>query len=297
MDHLRALEIFIAVAETGSFTGAARKSALSPPSVTRLLGDLESDLGVRLLRRTTRAVSLTDQGQSFLQNARRIVNDYRDACDAVRGTHREPKGCLSITAPVLFGEHYIAPLLLEFLERYPEVNVEATFLDRVVNVVEEGFDIAVRIGPLADSSLMAVRVGEVRRVICGCPSYFREFGIPQTPADLVHHRIIAARPVSMTNDWHFAGNTTVQVQPRYRVNLAPAAIEAAKFGWGLTRVLSYQIGPELGSGGLQTVLSEFEPEPLPIHIVHPEGRAASAKVRVFVDMASETIRANPHLNP
>ena len=226
MDHLRALKTFIAVADSGSFTGAAGKLGMSGPSVTRVIGDLETDLGVLLLHRTTRAVSLTDPGRSFLLDARRILNDFEEARGAIRGAHREPKGCLHITAPVLFGQHYISPLLLEFLDQYHEVSVEATFLDRMVNIVEEGFDIAIRIGPLADSNMMATRVGAVRRVICGCPSYFEQHGIPQVPADLTDHRIIAARSVAMTNDWRFAGDTTIRVNPRFWVNLVPSHVFA-----------------------------------------------------------------------
>jgi DNA-binding transcriptional LysR family regulator len=291
------MEIFIAIADTGGFSGAARRLGLSAPSVTRILSELEEELGVLLFHRTTRAVSLTDPGRTFLNDARRIVGNFQEAKDAIRGTHREPKGSLRITAPVLFGQHYILPLLTEFLDRYPETKVEATFLDRVANIVEEGFDIAIRIGPLADSSLIAVRVGSVRQVICGCPSYFEKNGLPQIPSDLIDHRVITASPVSLSNDWRFADNVSVKVKPRMNVNSVSAAIAAAKSAWGLTRVLSYQIGPELGSGGLQTVLSEFEPPALPIHIVHPEGRAASAKVRAFVDLARESIRGNPYLNP
>ncbi|MAZ01652.1 MAG: LysR family transcriptional regulator [Sneathiella sp.] len=297
MDQLRAMEIFIAIADSGGFSGAARSLGLSAPSVTRILGELEEELGVLLFHRTTRAVSLTDPGRTFLEDARRITGEYHDAKDAIRGTHREPKGRLRITAPVLFGQHYILPLLTDFLDQYPDTSVEATFLDRIANIVEEGFDIAIRIGPLADSSLIAVRVGSVRRVVCACPSYFEQYGVPQAPSDLARHRIITSSPISDTDGWRFLDNIIVKVKPRFQVNSNSAAIAAAKSGWGLTQVLSYQIGPELGSGGLQTALSEFEPEPLPIHIVHPEGRTASAKVRAFVELARKSIRRNPYLNP
>ncbi|MCC3304280.1 LysR family transcriptional regulator [Sneathiella sp. HT1-7] len=296
MDQVRAMEIFIAIAEAGGFSSAARNLGISAPSVTRILGELEDELGVLLFHRTTRAVSLTDPGRSFLEDAQRILHDFQDAKDSVRGTHREPKGRLRITAPILFGQHYILPLLTEFLDQYPKASIEATFLDRVANIVEEGFDIAIRIGHLSDSSQIAVRVGSVRRVICACPSYFEKHGLPQSPSDLSRHQIVSAHAVSPLNDWRFKNNITVKVQPRFQVNSVPAAIAAAKSGWGLTRVLSYQIGPELGSGGLQTVLSEYEPDPLPIHIVHPEGRSVSAKVRAFVNLARERIRANPYLN-
>ena len=296
MDHFRSLEVFIAIAEEGSLSAAARRLGVSAPSVTRLLGDLEDDIGVPLVRRTTRSVTLTDTGVDFLQRANKIVRDYQGAIETARGASSAPKGVLRITASTLFGNHYVAPIILNYLNQYNDVEIEAVFVDRVVNIVEEGFDVAIRIGPLADSNFMATRVGEVRSVICACPSYFGKYGLPQNPTDLKDFAIIAARAVTPTNDWRFANGQVVKVRPRLAFNTVPGAITAAKQSWGVTRVLSYQIGPDLGSGGLKTVLGEFEPEALPIHIVHPEGRAASAKVRAFVDMISDHLRANPFLN-
>jgi len=296
MDRLRALEVFVAVAEAGSLAEAARAMSLSAPTVTRVLGDFEAELGVLLFHRSTRSTTLTDPGRSFLPDARRILEDYQTSSDAVRGAHRSPKGLLRLTAPTLFGQHYISPLLLDFLDRHRDVKAEAVYLDRVVNLIDEGFDLAVRIGRLTDTNLMAVRVGSVRRVVCTAQSYLSKNGLPQTPSDLAEHRVIAARPVTASNEWWFASDMIVKVSPRISFSSVPAAIEAAKSGWGLTRVLSYQIGPDLGSGILKTVLSEYEPEPLPIHIVHAEGRSVSAKVRAFVDMVVERLRADTFLN-
>ena len=297
MDRMRALEVFIEVADCGSLAGAARKLSISPPSVTRLLNDLEQDLGVLLFHRTTRAVTLSEPGRTFLADARKILQGYQEATDSARGAHRAPKGVLRLTASTLFGQHYISTLLLEYLDRFPDVHVDAVYLDRVVNVVEEGFDVAVRIGPLADSSLMATKVGEVRRVICGSAAYLEREGTPRTPGDLTRHNMITVRAISPSDDWRFAGGETVKVSPRLYYSSVMPAIGAARAGWGLTRVLSYQIGPDLGAGDLETVLNEFEPEPLPIHIVHAEGRIASAKVRAFVDLARDRLRANAYLNP
>jgi len=296
LDRLRSLEVFIAVAEVGSLAGAARVMSISAPSVTRILGDLEAELGVILFHRSTRATTLTDPGRSFLSDARRILEDYQASRDAVRGAHRAPKGVLRLTAPTLFGQYYVSPILLEFLGRFPEVEADAIYLDRVVNLIDEGFDLAIRIGELSDTNLMAVRVGTVRQVLCAGESYLSQNGLPQTPADLAGHRIIAARPVTNSNEWHFADGNSVRISPRVSFSSIPAAISAAKAGWGLTRVLSYQIGPDLQSGDLKIVLSEYEPEPLPIHIVHAEGRNTSAKVRAFVDMAASTLRANSLLH-
>jgi len=296
MDRLRALEVFIAVAEAGSLAGAAKAMAISAPTVTRVLGDLEAELGVLLFHRSTRATTLTDPGRSFLSDARRILEDYRASSDAVRGAHRAPKGLLRLTAPTLFGQCYVSPILLDFLDRFPDVDAEAIYLDRMVSLIDEGFDLAVRIGALTDTNLMAVRVGEVRRVVCAGKSYLSRNGLPQTPADLAEHRVIAARPVTYSNEWQFAAGRTVRIGPRISFSSVPAAIAAAKADWGLTRVLSYQIGPDLSAGVLKIVLSEYEPDPLPIHIVHAEGRSASAKVRSFVDLAVASLRANSFLN-
>jgi DNA-binding transcriptional LysR family regulator len=296
MDRLRALEVFIAVAKSGSLAGAAKAMSISAPTVTRVLGDLEAELGVLLFHRSTRATTLTDPGRSFLADARRILEDYQASHDAVRGAHRAPSGLLRLTAPTLFGQYYVSPVLLDFLDRYADVEAEAVYLDRVVNLIDEGFDLAVRIGALTDTNLMAVRVGEVRRVVCAGSAYLARHGLPQTPADLAGHRLIAARSVTPANEWRFAAGRTVKIRPRISFSSVPAAISAAKAGWGLTRVLSYQIGPDLAAGVLKTVLSEYEPEPLPIHIVHAEGRSTSAKVRAFVDMAAGSLRADSFLN-
>lgn len=296
MDRMRALEVFVEVVEAGSLAAAARNLSLSAPSVTRLLNDLEAELGVLLVHRTTRNVSLTEPGHQFLVDAKRIISDYAEASEVAGGAHRAPKGTLRLTAPTLFGQHYITNIVMEYLDLYPDVSVEAVYLDRVVNLVDEGFDLAIRIGRLAESNLRAVRGGEVCRVVCGCPSYFDAHGLPQKPGDLRSHRVIAARPVSPTDEWRFANGTNVRVRPRLVFASMPAAIAAVKSAWGVTRVLSYQIGPELGDNALKTVLTEFETEPLPIHIVHGEGRTASAKVRAFVDLAVARLRANPYLN-
>lgn len=296
MDYLKPLKVFIAIAENGSLAGAARELQLSPPSVTRILGDMEAGLGVMLFRRTTRAVVLTETGQSFLEDARRVVADYERSVDSARGARETPKGLLRVTASVLFGEHYILPIIQHFMQAYPDVRVEAMFTDRKVNLIDEGFDIAIRIGDLSDSALLATRVGSVRRVVCSCDTYLRKNGIPNHPSDLANHRIISARSVSPTHDWKFRDGVSVRVQPHLQVNNVTTAIRIAQSDFGLTRVLSYQIGPELGAGGLKTVLEDFEPDALPIHIVHAEGRSASAKIRAFVGLSTEELRNNPYLN-
>ena len=289
------MQVFVAVADTAGFAPAARKLQMSPPAVTRAIAALEDRLGILLFHRTTRQVRLTAAGLRFLEDCRRILADLSEAEDSATGAHREPRGHLSITAPMRFGFMHVAPLLLEFLERYPEVSVQTLFVDRVVNLLEEGLDIAVRIGPLPDSSLTAIRVGTVRRVVCGSPAYLDRQGIPVSPEALADHEIVVFSGLSARPAWNFHttdGELNVPLTSRLIVNTADVAIAAAVAGRGLTRVLSYMIAPELKSGHLQIVLADSEPAPLPIHIVYQEGRKAAARVRALVDLIVERLRAD-----
>ncbi|MEM9763980.1 MAG: LysR family transcriptional regulator [Pseudomonadota bacterium] len=292
MDRLQSLEVFIAVAEEESFAKGARRMGLSAPSATRGVNALEDRLGARLFTRTTRRVRLTDLGRSYLEDARHILAQLQAADDAAAGAMANPVGELRITCSNEFGRIYVTPILTAFLDTYPDVIADVVMVDRVVNMIEEGFDVAIRIGPLPSSGLTAVRVGSVRRIVCGAPSYFERFGRPLHPADLTAHRIVAASPVSPTTEWRFNADQTevVRLAPRLRLSSIAAARAVALQGWGLVRVLSYQVGPELEAGRLLSVLDEFEPEPLPIHLVHVEGRRAPAKVRTFIDFAKERLR-------
>lgn len=296
MDKLRALEVFVAVADTGNFSTASRKLNISAPSVTRIIGDLEGHLGVQLLHRTTRIVTLTDIGQHYLADCRQILEDMSVADDAAKGAHQAPTGTLRITASTMFGKIYITPIITEFLDLYPDVRVEALFVDRVVNIFEEGLDVAVRIGHLPDSSMMANRVGQVNLQLCGCPDYFDRKGIPQHPSDLADHQLIGLTLGNFQNEWKFKDDLTIRPEHKFSVNSIPAGLAAARQGWGLIRVLSYQIGPDLDEGCLKTVLHEFAPQPLPIHLLHGQGRQSSAKVRAFIDLATKRLRADPFLN-
>jgi len=257
VDKLRALETFIAVAEVGSFSAASRQLNVSAPSVTRIIGDLEADLGVKLLNRTTRIVTLTGIGKRYVEDAKQIIQELSAADDAAKGAHIEPTGTLRITASTMFGKLYITPIITEYLDLYPKVKVEALFVDRVVNIFEEGLDIAVRIGHLDDSSLMASRVGEVSVQVCGCPTYFEAHGIPQHPEDLHNHTLISLQLGGHQGDWGFKDGIVIKPDFRMAINSIPAGLEAARSGWGLVRVLSYQIGPDLDVGCIQTVLQEL----------------------------------------
>lgn len=298
MDRIHAMRVLVRIADTGGFAETARQLNLSPPAVTRAVAALEDLIGARLLTRTTRSVKLTEAGRRYVDDCRQILSAIEDAEAAAAGSYAKPTGVITITASVLFGQIYIVPIVTEFLDAYPEVTGRLLFLDRVTNLVDEGIDVAIRIGHLPDSSQAAIKVGSVRRVICGAPAYFERHGAPAEPADLTRHRIIAATSAWTSLDWRFGkqSRTVTPVRPALFCNSNEGAISAVRSGWGLARVLSYQIGPDLLNGTLQTTLDEFEEEPLPIHIVHPEGRHASAKVRAFVDFAAERLRANRLVN-
>lgn len=299
MDRFDAMKVFVAVAEEKGFASAARRLRMSPPAVTRAVSALEERIGSRLLERTTRLVRLTEAGARYLDDCRRILSEIDEAEASAAGSHAEPRGQIAVTAPVMFGRMHVAPVLLDFLDRHPQVRVRALFVDRVVDLMEEGLDVAVRIAHLPDSSLTAVRVGAVRHVICASPRYLRSRGTPRTPADLARHDAILFSQSAAPQDWIFASATgTVPARPRAQlaVNTADVAIAAAVAGHGLTGVLSYQIASELKAGRLKIVLADFEPAPLPIHVVHVAGRRASARVRALVDFMVERLRGDESLN-
>ena len=296
MDRWHVMRIFVKVAETASFAEAARQLHMSPPAVTRAIATLEDTIGARLFVRTTRSVKLTEAGGRYFEDCRRILADIVEAEAAAGGSYATPSGTLAVTASLLFGQMHVLPIIMEYLDLYPTMAVRTLFVDRQVNIIEEGIDVAVRIGHLPDSGFTAIRVGTVRRVVCGAPAYFEKHGIPRTPADLRHHRIATSTSAWASPDWRFGQDQRVTVRPALMCNTNEAVISAAIDGWGLTRVLHYQIGPALDAGRLQVVLSEFEEEPLPIHVLYPEGRHAPAKVRAFVDLAVARLRTNRLLN-
>lgn len=287
MDRLAGMGVFVAVADAGSLTKAAQRLGLSAPAVTRSLAALELRLGARLFHRTTRSLRLTEQGQRYLEDCRRILAEVEEAEDALRGEHSAPQGTLHLTAPVLFGELFVMPAVRDFLDDYPGVKARVLLLDRIVNLVDEGLDLGVRLGQLADSPLMATTVGQVRVVVCASPSYLAISGRPQTPEDLEHHKVIATEREG--SRWRFR-DRTAQVQPRLVVNSNQAAIEAAVAGWGVTRLLSYQVAEAVASGALEIVMENHEREPWPVHVVSHAGRM-SLKVRLFQEFLVTRLRA------
>lgn len=293
MDRLEAMRIFVTVADEGGLASAARKLGSSPPVVTRAIAALEAHVGARLLERTTRIVRLTEAGASYLADAKRILADVEEAESRAGGSHREVRGTLSVTASILFGRRVVNPIVLDFVRMHPAVDVRVLFVDRIVDLVEEGVDVAVRIGALEDSSLHAVRVGQLRRVVCASPEYLAACGTPTHPRALGEHAAVAFSDATV-REWTFHAHKPHPL-PAIRVtaNTADVTLEAARRGLGLARALSYMVEDELRDGRLVRVLEDFEPPPVPVHLVYVGGRASSARVRAFIAHASERLRATP----
>lgn len=304
MDKLFQLKVFIAVAEQGGFNSAARKLNISPPVVTRSIAALEEEIGVKLFQRTTRHVRTTDAAVQYLADVKQIVQAITRADESVAGINSDPQGKLFVTAPVLFGRDFVMDSILQYLDTYPKVEVETLFLDRIVNFMEEGVDVGIRIGELPDSTMRARKVGAVRVVLCAAPEYLKRTGIPRTPNCLLKHQLISSRAGTGLFDWQFseASDTNgekgkpLKLHPRLIVSTNDAAIKAAKEGFGITRVLSYQIFNELASGQLKTIMEEYETPPKPINIIHREAPNSNTKVRAFVDLLAENLRKNTTLN-
>ena len=294
MDHIHLMKVFVAVGELESFAAAARRLDISPAAVTRAVSALEEQLGVKLLLRTTRSVRLTEAGGRYLEDTRHILASILEANEAAAGINATPKGDLAVTAPILFGKKFVMPCIVRYLQQYPEVDVSAYFLDRIVNMVEEGMDVAVRIGPLPDSGLKALRVGRVRRMLCASPDYLARHGVPQHPSDLPGHAVIGTTNLSPRAGRRFGVTdepTLVRMKPRLTVTSNDGAIAAASGGLGIARLLSYQVADEVASGQLQVILAEYEEAPWPIHVLHRESKYGSAKVRAFIDMLAHELRA------
>jgi DNA-binding transcriptional LysR family regulator len=295
MDRLHLMNVFVAVAQEQGFAAAARRLNLSAPAVTRAVASLEESLGVKLLNRTTRIVRATEAGLRYLDDAQRIIAQVQAADAAAAGINSAPKGHLAVTAPVMFGRLFVIPGIVDYLQRYPDTQVDALFLDRVVNLLEEGLDVGIRIGELADSSMRALRVGQVRHIVCASPGYLDRHGIPHSPQDLMSHTIISSSAAQSLTDWRF-NDSSVRIEPRLTVTSNDAAIAAVKDGLGITRLLSYQVAESVAAGELKILLERFEPAPIPVSIVHRQGRFASAKVRAFIDLMAHRLRAHKALN-
>lgn len=288
MDRLDELTTFVAIIDSGSLVGAARKLRRSPPQVTRALAELENRAGARLVERTTRRLSATEAGSALAEKARTLLGDYERMLSGVSAAPL--RGLLRVTAPVQFGRRHVAPVVTSFLDAFPELQVELIVHDRNLDLLEEGLDVAVRIGPLSDSTLLVRRVGEVRRQIVASPSYLERHGIPQRPADLAKHDTIFNSLRPGPNEWRFGGRKAVRISPRLLVNDVEAQLLAARAGRGIARVLSYQVAEDLETGSLVRLLAPFEPPPLPVQLVARSGPHMQPKVRAFLDHAAEAFR-------
>jgi len=299
MDTFHLMKVYIAVAEEQGFSAASRRLNMSAPTVTRAVAHLEETLKVKLLNRTTRYVRMTEAGARYLEDAKRILHDVKVANESALGINANPQGKISVTAPVLFGQQFVLPTITDYLERYPQTQVNAVFLDRVVNLLEEGHDVGIRIGELVDSSMRAKKVGSVRLILVASPEYLAKNDIPKNCQDLAQHSLIAANTGSLNPDWQFLvnkQNETVKINPRLTVTTNQGAINAAKNGLGITRVISYQVAEELKNNKLKILLENFEHPAKPINIVHREDKFSSAKVRSFIDLLAEDLQANSALN-
>jgi DNA-binding transcriptional LysR family regulator len=293
-DRIETILIFVAVAEHGSFAEAARRMGRTPAAVTRAVAALEEQLRTRLLNRTTRSVSLTDDGIRYLDVCRRLIAVHEELLGLEIGSEAEPHGTLHMTAPSMFGRLHVLPSIAGFLEKFPRVDVRAMLLDRVVSLVDEGLDVGVRLGELPDSSLRAVKVGEVYPSVYGSPAYLARRGRPQTPHDLARHDIVSCTTTAPIPDrWSFGGVKGVEavaVVPRLVTNATDAAAEAAALGLGLTFLVSYQVDAQERAGRLERVLLDYALPAIPIHIVHPAGRFVPTKVRLFIDHVGQDLR-------
>jgi DNA-binding transcriptional LysR family regulator len=295
MDRIDAMRAFVCSVDRGSLASAARAMGCSAASITRAIAMLELRLKTRLLHRNTRALHLTSFGDRYLATCREVLAALEMAERRAEGEQERPSGVLTVTAPLMFGQLHVRPVLDAFLDDNPSVRARLMLLDRVVSLVEEGIDVALRVGHLPDSTLWATRLGEVRRVLCASPAYLERAGYPRTPDALLRHHCIMERADAETELWRFAARSgksirPIAVLPRLMVNSAAAAVDSAREGHGIARVMSYQAAASVASGELVILLPKYEPPALPVHLVLPFPRARTAKQNAFVRFATARLR-------
>jgi DNA-binding transcriptional LysR family regulator len=294
MDRLEAMEMLVEAVDGGSLTFVAKKRKLPLPTISRKITELENRLGAKLLQRSSRKLTLTGAGADYLAVCRRVLEDVGEAERAVAGEFRSPQGELVLTAPVVIGRRHVVPVITEFLARYPDIRLQLLLSDRNVHLIDDHVDLALRFGALPSSSLVAIRLGQMRSVVCASPRYVENRGTPGRPEDLGGHDIISHDLVNPAGSWTFAeadGLIDVPVQPRLSVTTADAAVKAAAGGAGVTRVLLYQAHPAIERGELVVLLRDFERAPLPFHLVHAGLSPQPLKVRTFLDFAVPRLRA------
>ena len=294
MDRLEAMSILVASADTGSFSAASRLLGIPLPTVSRKVADLEAHLNTQLLVRSTRKLSLTEAGIAYVDACKRILEQVDEAESQASGEYTIPRGTLAMTAPIVLGRLHIVPLVNGFLANFAEINVHLTLSDKTLNLVDEHIDIAVRVGTLPNSTLVATKVGEIRRVVCGSPAYFAAHGTPKSPEDLAGHKCVTFTALASGMTWVFnpRGGPSKSVQPfcRLKINTAESAIDAAIAGIGVTNVLSYQVARPVAEGKLKVILQDYEPDPIPIHIVHAGQALVPLKIRRFMEFAAPRLR-------
>jgi DNA-binding transcriptional LysR family regulator len=293
MDRLESMLVLITAVEAGSLSAASRRLGTPLATVSRKVSELESHLRTRLLVRTRRGLTLTDAGRSYVTACKRILEEVGEAERAASGEYSAPKGDLIITAPIVFGRLHVLPVVVEFLKTYPDIDLRMVLADRVANLLEEQVDVAIRIGELPDSSLIATRIGSIRRVVCGSPAYFAARGTPKRPAELGAHDCVTFDGLASPEAWTFRmrkADASVEIHSRLVVNTAEAAIDAAIAGLGITRVLSYQVATAIRAGALAIVLPEFEPSPWPVSLVFAGQGLLPLKLRALLDFAAPRLR-------
>lgn len=289
------MQAFVAVAEAGGFSPAARRLGVSPPVITRNVAALEEHLGALLFERTTRKVRLTEAGERYLLDCKRLLTELQDAEQSVSGAHAAPRGLISVTASVMFGRMFVAPIFVDFLRRHPQVSGRMLLSDQIVDLLDERLDVAVRIAKLSDSSLRAIKVGVVRRVVCASPKYLTKHGTPRTPQDLAEHACFVFGAERATPAWAFEHRgKPLSFRPRAALlaNSSEVGIDAAVHGAGVTRALSYMVASHVHGRRLRVVLEDYEAEPIPVQVIYREGQRAASRVRAFVDFAVERLRAD-----
>ena len=295
MDRFDAIRTLLAAVDGGSLSAASRKLGVPLPTVSRQVSELEARLRTQLVIRTNRKLLLTDAGSAFVAAGRSVLEELEEAERAAAGEYRIPRGDLLVTAPIMFGKLHVTPVVLAFLAAYPEVNVRVVLFDHVIDLVENHVDVAVRIGHLPDSGLVAARIGEIHWVICASPAYLSTRGTPVAPDDLAQHDCIGFEGLQMVRTWPFGRGTnakTVAIRPRFAANTADAIIEAAIAGIGIARLTSYQAAGAIRDGRLVSLLRGYGPEPLPVHLVHTGPPLVPLKMRAFLDFASPRLKAS-----
>jgi DNA-binding transcriptional LysR family regulator len=294
MDRFESMSVFVAVVEGQGFSAASRRLGMPLATVSRKVSELEDQLRVKLLNRSTRKVTVTESGQQFFEACRRILSDLGEAERAASGEYSAPRGELILTTPIVFGRLHLVPIVVEFLRAYQEVDVQMRLVDRIVDLLDEHIDLALRIGELPDSSMIAVRIGSIGRVVCASPAYLAAHGVPAHPSELASHEAVTFAGLSSAREWPFRIGTSTEmfaVRSRFTVTTAEAAVDAAIAGAGITRLLSYQAAAAVLDGRLVILLRDYEVDPSPVSLVYPSGRLVPLKLRAFLDFAAPRLKA------